>query len=169
MSHESHSLAASLMVRDARGRRYRPATDEQILEAARQVIDRKMQRGLAFKSPADVQAYLRTKLASLEHEMFAVLFLDQKHRLIEYVEMFRGTIHEAAVHPREVVKMALRLNAAAVIVSHNHPSGDPSPSGADRSVTCRLKDALELVDVRLLDHIIVGGRFSVSMAQRGLT
>ncbi len=168
MSHESNSLVASLMVRDAGRRRYRPATDEQILEAARQVVDRMMQRGNRFTSPADVQTYLQTKLAGLEHEVFAVLFLDQRHRLIEYVELFRGTIHEAHVHPREVVKMALRLNAAAVIVSHNHPSGDPTPSGADRSVTCRLKDALGFVDVRLLDHIIIGGKASVSMAQRGL-
>ncbi len=157
-----------MMVRDARGRRYRPATDEQILEAARQVVDRKMRRGNAFTSAPDVKAYLRTKLAGLEHEVFAVLFLDNKLRLIEYAELFRGTIDAADVHPREVVKMALRLNAAAVIVSHNHPSGDPTPSDADRSITCRLKDALRLVDVRLLDHIIIGGRSSVSLAQRGL-
>lgn len=168
MTHEFISLAASLMVRDAGGRRYRPATDEQILEAARQVIDRRMCRGEAFTSPADVKTYLETKLAGLEHEVFAVLFLDQRHRLIEYAELFHGTIHTAEVHLREVVKQALRLNAAAVIVSHNHPSGDPTPSGADRSVTCRLKEALALVDVRLLDHIVIGGRSSVSMAQRGL-
>ncbi len=168
MSHESNSLATSLMVRDTAGRRYRPATNEQILEAARLVVDRMMQRGDRFTSPADVQAYLQTKLAGLEHEVFAVLFLDQRHRLIEYVELFRGTINEAHVYLREVVKLALRLNAAAVIVAHNHPSGDPTPGGADQSVTCRLKEALALVDVRLLDHIIIGGRSSVSMARRGL-
>ncbi|ANB18792.1 DNA repair protein RadC [Dokdonella koreensis DS-123] len=168
MSHESNSLATSLMVRDAAGRRYRPATDAQIIEAARQVVDRKMQRGEAFTSAADVETFLQTKLAGLEHEVFAVLFLDQRHRLIEYAELFRGTVHEAHVYLREVVKLALRLNAAAVIVAHNHPSGDPTPGGADQSVTCRLKEALALVDVRLLDHIIIGGRSSVSMARRGL-
>ncbi|MCR6700981.1 MAG: DNA repair protein RadC [Dokdonella sp.] len=168
MSHHFLPLAASLMVRDTSRRRYRPATDDQILEAARQVVDRRMQRGMSFGSPADVKEYLLTKLAGLEHEVFAVLFLDTKHRLIEYTEMFHGTIDAADVHPREVIKVALRLNAAAAIVGHNHPSGDPSPSDADRSLTYQLKEALRLVDVRLLDHIVVGGRFTVSFAESGM-
>ena len=158
---------SSLMVRDAQGR-YLPASADDILEAARQVIDQKMQRGAEFTSPATVKEYLRTKLAGFEHEVFAVLFMDTRHRLIEYREMFRGTIDGASVYPREVVKEALRLNAAAVILSHNHPSGNPEPSQADKALTQRLKDALALVEVRTLDHIIVAGGTTVSFAERGL-
>ncbi len=117
---------------------------------------------------AAVKEYLRAKLAGFEHEVFAVLFMDTQHRLIEYAEMFRGTIDGASVYPRELVKEALRLNAAAVIVSHNHPSGNPEPSGADRTLTQRLKEALGLVDVRVLDHIIVAGTDTTSFAERGL-
>ncbi|KVR89655.1 JAB domain-containing protein [Burkholderia vietnamiensis] len=161
------SFDSSLMVRDAQGR-YLLATAEQILEAARQSIERKMQRGTSFTSPAAVKEYLRAKLAGYEHEVFAVLFMDTQHRLIEYAEMFRGTIDGASVYPRELVKEALRLNAAAVIVSHNHPSGNPEPSGADRALTQRLKEALGLVDVRVLDHIIVAGTDTTSFTERGL-
>ena len=107
----------SLLVRDAHGR-YLPASADDILEAAHHVIDRKMQRGAEFTSPAAVKEYLRSKLAGFEHEVFALLFMDTRHRLIEYREMFHGTIDGASVYPREVVKEALRLNAAAVIVSH---------------------------------------------------
>ncbi|WP_329857265.1 RadC family protein [Stenotrophomonas muris] len=155
------------MVRDAQGR-YLLATAEQILEAARQAIERKMQRGTSFTSPAAVKEYLRAKLAGFEHEVFAVLFMDTQHRLIEYAEMFRGTIDGASVYPRELVKEALRLNAAAVIISHNHPSGNPEPSGADRALTQRLKEALGLVDVRVLDHVIVAGTDTTSFAECGL-
>ena len=161
MSQLSLSLDTPLMVRDGRGR-YRPADADQILEAARQVIEQKMQRGAEFTSPVVVKDYLRAKLAGFEHEVFAVLFLDTRHRLIDYVEMFHGTIDAAEVHPREVVKQALRLNAAAVIVSHNHPSG------ADKVLTQRLREALALVDVRTLDHIIVAGGSTISFAERGL-
>ncbi|YCC51366.1 RadC family protein [Pseudomonas aeruginosa] len=161
------SFDSSLMVRDAQGR-YLLATAEQILEAARQAIERKMQRGTSFTSPAAVKEYLRAKLAGFEHEVFAVLFMDTQHRLIEYAEMFRGTIDGASVYPRELVKEALRLNAAAVIISHNHPSGNPEPSGADRALTQRLKEALELVDVRVLDHVIVAGTDTTSFAECGL-
>jgi len=161
------SFDASLMVRDAKGH-YQPATADQILEAARQAIERKMQRGASFTSPAAVKEYLRAKLAGFEHEVFAVLFLDTRHRLIEYTEMFQGTIDSAEVHPREVVKAALRHNAAAVIVSHNHPSGNPEPSAADQALTQQLREALGLVDVRVLDHVIVAGNATASFAERGL-
>ena len=167
MSQLTLSLDTPLMVRDGRGR-YRPADADQILEAARQVVEKKMQRGASFSSPAAVKDYLRVKLAGFEHEVFAVLFLDTRHRLIDYVEMFHGTIDAADVHPREVVKAALRHNAAAVIISHNHPSGNPEPSGADEALTKRLKDALALVDVRTLDHIIVAGVRTTSFAEHGL-
>ena len=166
MSQLSLSSDASLLVRDGRGR-YRPASANQILDAARRVIDQKMQRGTEFSSPAVVKEYLRTKLAGFEHEVFAVLFLDTRHRLIEYVEMFRGTIDGAEVHPREVVKAALQYNAAAVIFAHNHPSGNPEPSAADRALTQRLKEALTLVEVRTLDHVIVAGDQTTAFAERG--
>jgi DNA repair protein RadC len=156
MSQLSLSLDTPLMVRDGRGR-YRPADADQILEAARQVIEQKMQRGETFTSPEAVKDYLRAKLAGYEQEVFAMLFLDTRHRLIDYVEMFHGTIDSAEVHPREVVKQALRLNAAAVIISHNHPSGNPEPSAADKALTAQLRQALALVEVRTLDHIIVAG------------
>ena len=127
-----------------------------------------MQRGAEFTSPALVKEYLRNKLAGFEHEVFAVLFLDTRHRLIEYREMFHGTIDSASGYPREVVKEAFRLNAAAVIFSHNHPSGNPEPSSADKVLTQRLKEALGLVDIRVLDHVIVGGSSSTSFAEYDL-
>ena len=161
------SLDAALMVRDSQGH-YLPATADQILDAARQAIEQKMQRGASFTSPVAVKEYLRAKLAGFEHEVFAVLFLDTQHRLIEYVEMFHGTIDSASVYPRELVKEALRLNAAAVIISHNHPSGSPEPSAADRALTQRLKEALALVDMRVLDHVVVAGSSTASFAERGL-
>ncbi|MCE5232262.1 MAG: DNA repair protein RadC [Mizugakiibacter sp.] len=167
MSHISSPAESSLLVRDARGR-YHSATANQILAAARQVVDQKMQRGADFSSPADVRTYLRAKLAGLDHEVFAVLFLDNRHRLIEYVEMFRGTLNGASVHPREVVKEALRLNAAAVILAHPHPSGNPELSQADRMITRQLREALALIEVRTLDHFIIAGNSTVSFAERGL-
>ncbi|MDZ4348972.1 MAG: DNA repair protein RadC [Xanthomonadaceae bacterium] len=167
MSQLSLAFDSSLLVRDDQGR-YLLATADQILEAARQVIDQKIPRGALFTSPTLVKDYLRTKLAGFEYEVFAALFLDSQHRLIEYAELFRGTIDSAAVYPREVVKTALRFNAAAVIFSHNHPSGNPEPSQADRQITQRLKEALALVDVRTLDHIVVGGESTESFAERGL-
>lgn len=167
MSQPSLAFNASLLVQDDQGR-YLPATAEQILEEARRVIDLKTQRGEAFTSPELVKEYLITKLAGFEHEVFAALFLDAKHQLIQYVEMFRGSIDSASVYPREVVKEALHHNAAAVIFAHNHPSGNPEPSQADKALTQRLKEALMLIEVRSLDHIVVGGRQTVSFAERGL-
>ena len=132
------------------------------------MVDQTLQRDEVFTSPAVVKNYLCAKLAGYEHEVFAVLFLDNRHRLIEYVELFRGTIDGASVYPREVVKEALARNAAAVIVSHNHPSGSPEPSAADRALTANLRQALALVEVRLLDHIVVGGNDTVAFSERGL-
>lgn len=156
----------SLYVRGRRSR-YRPATADQIVEAARQVVDQRMQRGASFKDPSIARAYFRDKLAGLEREVFAAAFLDTRHRLIAFAELFHGTIDGAEVHPREVVRQALLHNAAAVLVAHNHPSGDAEPSAADRAVTIRLKQALAMVDVRLLDHVIVAGAQSLALAERG--
>lgn len=149
-------------------RRYRVANADEIIEAARAVAGVRMQRGESFTDPQASGRFFQDKLAGLEREVFAAVFLDTRHRLIEYMELFQGTIDGAEVHPREVVRQALRCNAAAVIVAHNHPSGTTDPSAADRAVTARLKQALALVDVRLLDHIIVTGSMTLTMAGQGL-
>src|SRR5882762_5952011 len=112
--------------------------------------------GLALTSPKATRDFLSLKLGSLEREVFAVIFLDKRHRLISYQEMFQGTIDGASVHPREVVKEVLRQNAAAVILAHPHPSGVAEPSQADELITQRLKHALDLVDIRVLDHLLGG-------------
>jgi DNA repair protein RadC len=123
-----------------------------------------------FTSVQDTRRFLRIQLASEPDEVFAVLFLNNRHRLIQFEKLFHGTIDGASVHPRVVVRRSLELNAAAVILSHNHPSGVAEPSSADCQITQRLREALELIDVRLLDHVIVGDPDSepVSLAERGL-
>lgn len=119
-------------------------------------------------SPADTTAYLRLKFADYKNEVFAVIFLDNRNRVLTFEEMFQGTINGASGHPRVIVQRALELNSAAVIFVHNHPSGVSEPSQADEQLTRRLKDALALVDVRVLDHIVVGVTETTSFAQRGL-
>jgi DNA repair protein RadC len=156
----------SLLVLEAG--RTRPATRAEILSAARTLLSRTFRRGAALTSPRLARDYLVHHYALAEHETFVVLFLDNRHRLIESVEMFRGTIDGASVHPREVVKAALAKNAAAVILAHNHPSGVAEPSQADEVITARLREALGLVDIRVVDHLIVGGDDTVSLAERGL-
>jgi DNA repair protein RadC len=113
-----------------------------------------------------VREFLRIRLGGLDYEVFALLFLDTRLRLIEYLELFRGTVDGAAVHSREVVKEALARNAAAVVLAHNHPSGDPSPSETDREITSRLEEALSLVDIRVLDHLVIGETIT-SFAEQG--
>lgn len=125
-------------------------------------------RGEALTSPQAVRDYLRLRLADREHEVFVALFLDNQNRLIACEEMFRGTLTQTSVYPREVVKAALKHNAAAMIFSHNHPSGVAEPSRADELLTTALKLALALVDIRVLDHIIVAGEKTTSFAERGL-
>ena len=140
-----------------------------IIKEALSILENRLhQPGEAITSPQSANNFLILKLAEKEHEVFACLFLGNRHRVIAFEEMFHGTIDGANVYPREVVKAALRHNAAAVILSHNHPSGVAEPSSADQSITAKLKDALSLVDVRVLDHIIVGGTTTVSLAERGL-
>lgn len=156
----------SLYVRSRRSR-YELATADQILAAARSVVDQRMQRGESFVDPNVSCRFFCERLSGYGREVFAAAFLDSRHQLIEYVELFFGTIDGAEVHPREVVRQALLHNAAAVVISHNHPSGSVEPSAADRALTSRLKQALALVDVRLLDHIIVGGHHTLTMAARG--
>ena len=146
----------------------RPATADEIISAARKHMSRRVRRGTQLSSPKATRDYLSLKLGSLEREVFAVIFLDKRHRLISYQEMFQGTIDGASVHPREVVKEALKQNAASVILAHPHPSGIAEPSQADKLITTRLKHALDLVDIRVLDHIIVAGGDTTSLAERGL-
>ncbi|MGA2564572.1 MAG: DNA repair protein RadC [Steroidobacteraceae bacterium] len=146
----------------------RPATASEIIAAARRAMTHRVRRGTAMDSPHAVREFLAIKLGSLEHELFAVLLLDNRHRLIDYIELFRGTIDGASVHPREVVKLALARNAAALVLAHPHPSGAAEPSHADELITRRLREALALVDIRVLDHIIIAGGEAMSFAERGL-
>lgn len=139
-----------------------------VLEMGRRHLGEQLQRGQTIDSPERTASYLRARLRDYPFEVFAALFLDNRHRIIEYRELFRGTIDGASVHPREVVRQALAANAAAVIFSHNHPSGVCEPSQADQRITERLRDALALVDIRVLDHIVIGDGDFCSLAQRGL-
>ncbi|PXW96499.1 DNA replication and repair protein RadC [Sphaerotilus hippei] len=139
-----------------------------VLELARRALAAQLSQRPVFDSPAAVRDYLSLQLAELPHEVFAVLFLDAQHRLLSYEPLFRGTLTQTSVYPREVLKRALALNAAAVILAHNHPSGVAEPSRADEYLTQQLKSALALIDVRVLDHLVVGRQGTVSFAERGL-
>jgi DNA repair protein RadC len=139
-----------------------------VLEIARRALAHDLTQRPAFQAPDKVRGYLALHLGALPHEVFAVLFLDSQHRLIKLEEMFRGTLTQTSVYPREVVRRALELHAAAVILAHNHPSGVAEPSRADEFLTQQLKSALSLVDVQVLDHMIVAGSRVVSLAERGL-
>lgn len=137
------------------------------VEMSRRYLAETLQRGDTLSNPHDTRQFLLAKLRDLPHEVFACLFLDNRHRVMSFDEMFQGTINGASVYPREIVKRALHHNAAAMILAHNHPSGIAEPSKADRSLTQQLKEALALVDVRVLDHIVVGDGVTVSFAERG--
>ncbi|MCH8248513.1 MAG: DNA repair protein RadC [Proteobacteria bacterium] len=135
---------------------------------ARRYFEESLPCGETIQSPADTEAFLKARMQHLEHELFCCLYLDNRHRVLRFDELFRGTIDGTSVYPREVVKEALSVNAAAVILAHNHPSGVAEPSQADERITRRIKSALELVDIRLLDHLIVGNGETTSLASRGL-
>ncbi len=139
-----------------------------VLELARRSMAHQLREQPVFDTPGRVKDYLRLRLAAYRHEVFAVLFLDAQHQLLQMDEMFRGTLTQTSVYPREVVKRALETNAAAVVFAHNHPSGAAEPSRADEFLTQSLKSALALVDVRVLDHLVVGHADVVSFAERGL-
>ncbi|BAN51253.1 DNA repair protein RadC [Metapseudomonas resinovorans] len=138
-----------------------------VLEMARRHLAETLRRDSALESPQAVRDFLKAQLRHSEHEQFACLFLDAKHRVLAFEVLFQGTIDSASVYPRQVVKRTLAHNAAALILSHNHPSGVAEPSEADRQLTRRLKEALALIDVRVLDHFIVGDGEPLSMAERG--
>ena len=138
------------------------------LELGRRSLEIRLRQQPVLENPASTARFVRSWLGAYEHEVFACLFLDNRHRLLIREEMFHGTIDGASVYPREVVKRALQHNAAAVIFAHNHPSGVAEPSSADRDITLALQQALALVDIRVLDHLVVGRNQCVSLAERGL-
>ncbi len=139
-----------------------------VLEVARRCLGEELRSGCALSSPSAVRDYLRLTLGAREHEVFVALLLDAQHRVLQTDELFRGTLTQTSVYPREVVKAALAANAAAVIFAHNHPSGVAQPSQADELLTRQLKEALALVDIKVLDHFIVAGNQCLSFAERGL-
>ena len=143
-------------------------SDDQLIAEALAILGRRMRATDQLSSPGAVRDYLRLLLADREHEVFVVVFLDAQHRVLQCEELFRGTLTQTSVYPREVVKAVLFANAASVIFAHNHPSGLSEPSRADELLTRELKTALALIDVRVLDHFVIAGAESLSFAERGL-
>lgn len=147
---------------------YKGVSDEAVIAEAMRILSRQMLYTDVLSSPRVTRQYLALRFAGMEHEVFACLYLNNRNRVIACEELFRGTIDGSSVHPREVVKRALAHNAAAVVFAHNHPSGIAEPSQADELITRRLKEALAVVDIRVLDHLVVGGDVTESFAERGL-
>lgn len=167
-SFQALSVAASaLLVRDVAGQ-YRPAESDEVLLAAQRLLAAQVRGSDVMSSPAMVKDFLQARLGNLPHEVFAVVHLDAQNRVLDYVEMFRGTVSQTSVYPREVVRDALLRNSSALVLVHNHPSGATNPSRADEHLTQTLKQAAALVDVRVLDHFIVAGNSIQSMAEMGL-
>lgn len=142
--------------------------EDALIAEAFAIIDQRLKPGEGVSDPDVAGALFQRKLRGLPHEVFACLFLDTRHRVLAYEELFRGNLDGSEVHPREIVKRCLAHNAASVIFGHNHPSGNPEPSAADRAVTARLKQALALVEVRVLDHFVIGEGAPTSMARKGM-
>jgi DNA repair protein RadC len=142
-------------------------TEQDVLAAAEGILKERLKRQGSICSPTDANDFLRMRLGALSYEEFHILWLDNRHRIIDCQKLFTGTIDGASIYPREVVRAALSVNACAAILAHNHPSGVAEPSAADRAITHELRDALRLIGVRILDHIVVGDE-CVSMAGRGL-
>jgi len=147
----------------------RRGKEDRAIQRALRLLEKSLRaEGCALTSPGSVRDYLRLRLASYEHEVFFAIWLDAQHRAISFDLLFRGTLTQTSVYPREIVKSALAANAAAVIFAHNHPSGVAQPSQADELLTRNLKEALALIDVKVLDHFIVAGTAAISFAERGL-
>ena len=161
------AAGSSLLVRDTSGE-YRPAEAGEVLNAAQRLLAAQVRGAAVMDSPSAVKDFLRARLGTLPYEVFAVLHLDAQHQVIDYVEMFRGTLNQTSVYPREVVRDALMRNSSALLLVHNHPSGSTQPSRADESLTKTLKAATALVDVRILDHFVVTAHSIHSMSERGL-
>ena len=141
--------------------------DDRIVAQAVEILERRLERGVALTDPTIAGQFCAAKIRHFEREVFGVLFLDNRHRMVAFEILFYGTIDGAEVYPREVARAALRHNCAAIIVTHNHPSGSTEPSAADRAVTLRLRDALAMLEIRLLDHFIIGDGPAMSLAARG--
>lgn len=158
-----------MLVRDSHGQYVTssPVEEKAIIDLASKILLSHLRVAESITDTSKTRHFFQCKLANLEREVFAVLFLDSQHRIIEYEELFFGTVDSSTIHPREVVKCAIKHNASAVVFAHNHPSGSTKPSRADIGVTIRLKSALELIDVRVLDHIIVTVSTTTSMAALG--
>lgn len=142
-------------------------TSEDIFTFAKQLATKRLAKGVPITSPNLVRHYLQAVFHNLEYEVFAIIFMDTQHRVIKFEEMFRGTVNSASVYPREVIKRALELNATAMVIAHNHPSGVPEPSTTDRTLTDKIKKAADLMDIKLLDHVVAGAEGTVSFAERG--
>ncbi len=166
LSYDNMNDARPLYVRSTSGR-YRPATDDQVLAAGRVAAESLISTANAMFTPDRVAKFFQSKLAGLGHECAAFLYLDTQLKPIRYIEQGTGTLSHASIYPREIAKTALRLNAAALIMAHNHPSGLAEPSAADISLTRQLKQALSLIDVRLVDHVVVSATGTTSLAERG--
>ena len=166
LSYDNMDETCTLYVRSPGGR-YKLASDEQILAAGRTVAESLVPSSSPVDNPTKVKQFFQAKLAGLGHECAAFLYLDSRFKPIRYIEQGSGTLSQASVYPREIVKTALRLNAAALIMAHNHPSGSIEPSMADLSLTKHLKNALTLIDVKFLDHIIVTATATTSLAEMG--
>ena len=158
---------SSGLVLETRGA-YCAVNDDEVVAAALRILAKRVTYGDVLCNPRTTRQYLAMRLAGLEHEVFMCIYLNNRNRVIACEELFRGTVDGASVHPREVAKRSLVHNASAVILAHNHPSGVAEPSQADELITRRLKDALALLDIRVLDHLIVGGESVESFAERGL-
>ncbi len=158
----------TLLIQDHQCGAVRKATSDEIISAARACVASKVRRGADLCSPKAARDYLVLRFGQLRHEVFCVIYLDSRHRVLDCQDLFRGTIDGASVYPREVVKEALQRNAAACVLVHNHPSGVAEPSTADEQITRRLQAALQLVDIRIVDHLIVAGGEVTSFAERGL-
>tara|TARA_Y100001963_G_C6764253_1_gene441347 strand:- start:580 stop:1071 length:492 start_codon:yes stop_codon:yes gene_type:complete len=143
-------------------------TDSEIIEMAAIIAHRRLQKGQSLKSPQLVSKHLQVYLHDREYEVFGIIFVDSQHQIITTEEIFKGTVDACAVYPREIAKRALQLNAKAVVLFHNHPSGDPRVSAADKAITYKIKSALDILDVNVLDHIIVGFEGTCSFAELGL-
>lgn len=169
---QAHKGLANLLAADLRGFKglgdAKQAQFAAVLELARRAIEEELRGGAMLTSPGAVRDYLRLAIGGRPHEVFVCLWLDAQHRVIHAEEAFRGTLTQTSVYPREIVKKALEVNAAAVIFAHNHPSGAAQPSQADELLTRSLKEALALVDVKVLDHFVVAGNQAISFAERGL-
>ncbi|MFA5664694.1 RadC family protein [Castellaniella sp.] len=166
LSYDNMNETCTLYVRSPAGR-YKLASDEQILAAGRTAAESLISSSSPVDQPTKVKQFFQAKLAGLGHECAAFLYLDSRFKPIRYIEQGSGTLSQASVYPREIVKTALRLNAAAILMAHNHPSGSTEPSAADLNLTQHLKKALMLIDVRLLDHVIVTATTTTSLAEQG--